>query len=139
MASAVESHLAKYRKLVPAIAMINHLADGGRGEIPAPACWRAPLPSLNTWRPTLYASTARAPSTTPQRRKLILRASRMGSPPNGFSARDIRIKEWSGLTESDQITASLELLTDGGWVAPTTVETRGRPYIAYSINPEALR
>jgi putative DNA primase/helicase len=33
MSPAFESHLAKYRKLVPALALINHLADGGRGPI----------------------------------------------------------------------------------------------------------
>jgi hypothetical protein len=28
---ALESHVSKYRTLVPALALINHLADGGRG------------------------------------------------------------------------------------------------------------
>jgi Protein of unknown function (DUF3987) len=30
---ALESHFSKYRKLVPALALINHLADGGNGAI----------------------------------------------------------------------------------------------------------
>jgi Protein of unknown function (DUF3987)/Bifunctional DNA primase/polymerase, N-terminal len=30
---ALESHFAKYRELVPALALINHLADGGAGAI----------------------------------------------------------------------------------------------------------
>ena len=29
---ALESHFAKYRKLVPALALINHLADVGRAS-----------------------------------------------------------------------------------------------------------
>lgn len=29
--AALESHFAKYRKLVPALAPIDHLADGGMG------------------------------------------------------------------------------------------------------------
>jgi hypothetical protein len=138
MASAVESHLAKYRTLVPAMALINHLADGGTGQIPAPALARALAFAeyLETHALRVYGAGAVNDAAAA---KLILARIRKGSLTNGFSARDIRIKEWSGLTESDQITASLELLTDGGWVAPTTVETRGRPYIAYSINPEALR
>jgi Protein of unknown function (DUF3987) len=33
MAPALEAHLAKYRKLVPALALINHLVDNGQNEI----------------------------------------------------------------------------------------------------------
>jgi hypothetical protein len=33
MSPALESHLAKYRKLIPALALVNHLADGGAGRI----------------------------------------------------------------------------------------------------------
>src|SRR5215813_513044 len=33
MSPALEGHLAKYRKLVPSLALINHLADGGTGPI----------------------------------------------------------------------------------------------------------
>ena len=32
---ALEGHLAKYRKLVPTLALLNHLADGGEGPIHA--------------------------------------------------------------------------------------------------------
>ena len=39
--SALESHLAKYRKLVPALALINHLADGGVGPVNEAALLRA--------------------------------------------------------------------------------------------------
>jgi len=38
---ALESHFAKYRKLVPALALINHLADGGAGAISEAAILRA--------------------------------------------------------------------------------------------------
>ena len=31
--AALESHLAKYRKLVPSLALISHLADGGMGPV----------------------------------------------------------------------------------------------------------
>ena len=41
MSSALESHLAKYRKLVPSLALISHLADGGSGPITDLALLRA--------------------------------------------------------------------------------------------------
>jgi putative DNA primase/helicase len=33
LSPALEGHFAKYRKLVPALALINHLADGGKGTV----------------------------------------------------------------------------------------------------------
>ena len=39
--SALESHLAKYRKLVPTLALLNHLADGGIGAISGSATAKA--------------------------------------------------------------------------------------------------
>jgi hypothetical protein len=39
--SALESHLAKYRKLVPALALLNHLSDRGTGPIGEAAVRRA--------------------------------------------------------------------------------------------------
>jgi Protein of unknown function (DUF3987) len=39
---ALASHLAKYRKLVPTLALINHLADAGHGMIGKDAMVRAP-------------------------------------------------------------------------------------------------
>jgi hypothetical protein len=41
LSPALESHLAKFRKLVPALALTSHLADGGRGCYPA--CKNDPL------------------------------------------------------------------------------------------------
>ena len=33
LGNALESHLSKYRGLIPALSLINHLADGGKGSI----------------------------------------------------------------------------------------------------------
>ena len=33
LSPALEGHLAKYRKLVPALALIDHLAEGGNGGV----------------------------------------------------------------------------------------------------------
>jgi putative DNA primase/helicase len=38
---ALEGHFAKYRKLSPALALINHLADGGEGAVGQTALRRA--------------------------------------------------------------------------------------------------
>jgi putative DNA primase/helicase len=38
---AMESHLAKYRSLIPSLALILHLVDGGAGPVPLAAIERA--------------------------------------------------------------------------------------------------
>ena len=40
LAPALENHLAKYRKLSPSLALINHLADDGAGRLGRPVCFR---------------------------------------------------------------------------------------------------
>jgi len=62
--------------------------------------------------------------------KLILARIRKGDLTDGFCARDIRRKEWSGLTDNDQIKAGLDLLADFDWIAPHTIKTPGRPRTA---------
>ena len=59
MSPALEGHLAKYRKLVPSLALINHSQTGARGRFPTVRClrrWRPPI----TWKATHGASTAQA-------------------------------------------------------------------------------
>ena len=41
LSPALEGHLAKFRKLVPALALINHIADGGDGDVTQAATVRA--------------------------------------------------------------------------------------------------
>jgi putative DNA primase/helicase len=43
---ALEGHLAKYRKLVPSLALINHLADGGVGPVSHLALLRRSPPRI---------------------------------------------------------------------------------------------
>jgi hypothetical protein len=138
MAPALESHLAKYRKLVPALAVIGHLADGGSGPIGEKALMRALAFAdyLETHARRAYGSgTAGGVATA----KLILPRIRKGDVADGFAARDIRRKEWSGLTDNEAIKAGLELLADLDWIELNTTETGGRPRVAYTINPRALR
>jgi putative DNA primase/helicase len=138
MTPALESHLAKYRKLVPALALINHLSDGGTKPITKEALLRALAFAeyLETHARRAYGARAAAEAATAE----IIRARfRKGDLAEGFSARDIRRKEWSGLTDNDEIRAGLELLTDFDWIAPETTETTGRPRTVYRINPRALR
>ena len=134
----MDRHIFKYRKLVPALALINHLADGGAGPIGETAIMRALAFAeyLETHaRRTYGAGTAGEAATA----KLILARIRKGELADGFAARDIQRKAWSGPTENEAIKTGLELLADLDWIAANTTETWGRPRVAYAINPRTLR
>jgi putative DNA primase/helicase len=138
LAVALENHLAKYRGLVPALALINHLADGGHGPIGEVSLLRGITFAdyLETHARRAYGSGLAGETGTA---KLIIKHIRNGDLSEGFTARDIQRKDWSGLTEGDQIKAGLDLLSDLDWIAPKMVVTGGRPRTVYVINPKVFR
>lgn len=138
IAPALESHLAKYRKLVPALAIIDHLADGGAGPIGEKALTRALALAeyLETHARRTYGSGTAGEAATA---KLILSQIRRGNLADGLTAREIQRKAWSGLTDNEAIKAGLDLLADLDWIEPQTTETGGRPRVSYAINPRAFR
>jgi len=137
LSPALESHLSKYRKLVPALALINHLADRGAGAVSEAATLRALalVAYLESHAQRAYAAGSEAESAAA---KAILARIRRGEIANGFTARDIHQKGWANLSDHDQVKAGLDLLVDLDWLAAKTEQTGGRPRVSYTINPGAL-
>jgi Protein of unknown function (DUF3987) len=135
---ALESHLAKYRKIVPAPTLINHLADRGIGPISERAVTRACrfADYLETHARRAYAAGSEAETTAA---KAILSRVRRRDLPDEFAARDIHRRDWSNLTARDQIQAGLDLLVDFDWLAENHLKTGGRPKVLYAVNPRMLR
>ena len=112
---ALESHFAKYRKLIPALALLIHLAEGNSGpvgvlSVMAALAWGEYLES--------HARRAYASIITPvvATAKAILRKLKQGEIENTFSARDIYRKGWTGLTEAELVRDGLTFLTDRDWL-----------------------
>jgi putative DNA primase/helicase len=137
LSPALESHLSKYRKLVPALALINHLADGGVGSVSEASTLRALALAeyLEAHARRAYAAGSEAEAATA---KAILSRVRKGELTNGFTLRDVHQKGWANLADRDQVKAGLDLLVDLDWLAAKTEQTGGRPRISYTINPGAL-
>jgi putative DNA primase/helicase len=137
---ALASHLAKYRKLVPTLALINHLADAGHGLIGKDAMMRALglATYLETHAKRAYGA---GPEAETAAAKAILTHIRKGNLADGFTARLVHPRGWSNLSDRGQVQAGLDLLCDLDWIV--AVETgnqgRGRPTTHYRINPRALR
>ena len=140
LASAMASHLAKYRKLIPSLALISHLADGGKGPVGQAAMLRALgfAEYLETHAMRAYGA---GPEAEVAAAKAILSHIRKGDIENGFRARDIHRRGWSKLADRGQVQAGLDLLCDLDWLRAEEEDKRsatgGRPTTRYRINPRA--
>lgn len=137
MHGALKSHLAKYRKLVPSLALLNHMADDGEGAVSETALARAIAFSIY-----LESHARRAYGSGRQIEvdagKAILARIRKGDLADGFSARDILQKDWSNLSNKEQVEAGLHLLDDLDWLRSQKLDTGGRPKIVFHVNPRGL-
>jgi putative DNA primase/helicase len=132
---AVESHLAKYRKLVPGLALIFHLVDEGMGPVGMPAIERAIAWAiyLEKHAHRAYGSVTFAAAATAQ---AILGKLRSGALKSEFSSRDVWRPGWSRLTDPDVVHAGLRMMVDYDYLADAKVETGGRPAMVYTANPK---
>jgi hypothetical protein len=87
LSPALESHLAKFRKLVPALALTSHLADGGRGPVSERAVLRALAIAeyAEAHARRCYSAGAMADVAAA---KAIVSHIRKGDLKEGFSLRD---------------------------------------------------
>jgi hypothetical protein len=137
LSPALEGHFAKYRKLVPALALINHLADGGKGTVGRAALRKALAFSLYLESHALRVYGA-ADMVELEAAEAILAHIKAGDLADGFTARDVHQRNWSNLTERHWVQAGLDLLVDCDYLAATTdrpSERGGRLKTTYAINP----
>lgn len=133
---AILSHLAKYRKLVPALALINHLCEGGTGAVSEQALGRALLFSefLEAHARRVYSYAARPDFDAA---RTILGKIKGGKLPIEFTARTIYRNNWSGLSTAEETDAALRLLHDFGYLRERQEISPdgGRPSTIYRAHP----
>jgi len=137
---ALESHFAKYRSLVPSLALIFHLIDCPLGgSVSAVATLRA-----LSWVDYLAAHARRiyGSVTLPERTgaRQIWDRLKAGDAPTTFKVRTIQQKCWAGLGDAKAIRAALEVLTSHNLVLAIEIpasQTGGRPAEEYRMNPKA--
>lgn len=134
---ALESHLAKYRKLVPGLALILHLGSGATGPVSA----RAALQAL-AWAEYLesHARRAYASVTSPEilAAKAIIYKLQRGELAQSFAARDVYRRGWAHLSDREQVTDALQLLADLDRLAVHVRDTGGRSATVYEANPRGI-
>lgn len=134
MHPAFESHLAKYRSLVPSLALVYHLADGQKGPVSKGALDRSVATAhyLEAHALKVYGS-AESPELASSRtlgRKLL--AGELG---DSFTVRDLYRKGWTGLSTKEPAQAAVDVLVDHGWVREEVATKGSRTFTRYVVNP----
>jgi putative DNA primase/helicase len=137
LSPALEGHVAKYRKLVPALALIDHLAEGKTGGVGREALLRAlaMVEYFETHARRVYGATESVDIVAAE---AILAHIRRGALKDGFTARDVHRPGWSKLTDQDHVRRGLDLLVELDHLAEIAAQKMsygGRPKVSYRINP----
>jgi len=139
--SAIESHFSKYRKLIPCLALLDHLIRGNSGPIKLESVevaikWHAYL--ANHAKRAYAVVTASAMDSAKTLCDKISRSALV----DGFTVRDIYRKGWTGLTTQKEAQEAVEVLIDYGWLKPIPEKSTGvdgRPTVRYMINPQVKK
>jgi fermentation-respiration switch protein FrsA (DUF1100 family) len=134
----IEQHLAKYRSLMPSLALIFHLIDFANRTAEAGAVGEKAAAMAAEWCEFLEAHARRiyamASDGATDGAELI--ASRFGQLNNPFTAREVHQKRWAGLSNHDDVESALARLEDRGWIRPQNdVPETGRPTVRYWKHP----
>ena len=134
---ALESHLAKYRSLIPSLALLIHLVDDGQGAVTDGALQRA-----IGWGNYLESHARRifAVAISPDIPAAKALAKRLlnGDLKDEFSLKDVYRPCWSGLNTRALAQSAADVLMDLDWLAEHRETAPGafKPSTTYRINPK---
>ena len=137
-------HLAKYRSLMPSLALLFHLLDvmdgTSRGPVALDSARRAAgwCGYLEEHARRIYQAAFDSDPEPAQRLAKRL-PDRL---PNPFTSRDVQRKGWKLLLTHDEIHRALGLLEEHGWVYTDEVPSNalgGRPTTYYHKNARLLK
>lgn len=136
---AMESHLSKYRKLAPALALVCALADSesevGRDALLRALAW---IDYLRSHAMRAYTAGTR-PATDGA--KALLTKIKTGAVSDGFKPADVYLKGWAHLGNPEEAHAAINMLCDLGHLRRVEIlpgVRGGRPSITYQINPASI-
>ena len=139
---AFESHLAKYRSLMPSLALIFHLVEvvSGHGDasvtlesarLAAAWCEFLEAHARKVYAPEIQGDAIAAHA--------LIEKIDMGLIEDGCTVRDLYRPQWSGLSTPEQVMAGLELLQECGRVRIDKQETGGHPTTVVKLHPDLMK
>ena len=139
--SAFESHAAKYRSLMPSLALIFHLLDCVTGDqksdvsLENAQCAAAWCTFLQSHAERVYQIAQLSELDVARE---ILKKIKAKDLVNEFTARDIYGKHWSKLSKPKDVQNGLETLSEYGYLQAIIVKDGHRPKTVYYIHPELI-
>ncbi|WP_273888841.1 YfjI family protein [Rubrobacter naiadicus] len=136
----LEAHLAKYRSLMPALALIfaaiefaSDKAPGGSVGLECALRAEAWCEYLESHARRLYAS-AEDPALAGAR--ALLEKIKAGEVRDGCTLREVYFgKHWAKLKNSEEVEAAARILEEYGWIRIETEKTGGRPTRRLRLHP----
>jgi len=145
----IVEHLAKYRKLMPALALIFHIIDIADGKTNiASHKWGVTVASVEraaAWCDYLESHARRiygmVLNITSQAASVLARKIEQGKLEDLFTVRDIYRKGWGILHNRDNAEAACDRLVQSGWLREvyTPPSYAQRSKTQYKINPKIRR
>jgi putative DNA primase/helicase len=139
---AFESHLAKYRSLMPSLALVFHVVDVVSGKVQGLVSREAALRAI-TWCEYLEQHIRKVYAEELGGEILSVHALaekiRTRTVTDGNSLRDIWLNGWSNLGSSEKVAVALRILEQHGWVREEKLKSGakgGRPSMVVRINPK---
>ncbi len=139
--TAFASHVAKYRSLMPTLALIFHLLDcvsnNQSNEVSLENAQKAAA-----WCSYLQAHAERiyriARLSEFDVARAILKKIKEKKLGSEFTARDVYLNHWSNLGDPNKVREALGILTEYGYLQFVTVNTGGKKKDVYLVN-ESLK
>lgn len=135
---AIESHYAKYRSLIPKLALIFHLVSDGAGPVTVGALVMAIRWGnfLKEHAKRIYAGAIHGADLAT---KALADRIKAGKVPSPFKSRDIYRAGWAGLSDKEDADLAIVGLLDAGWLRKEQTTGTGRTTAQYWINPKVGR
>lgn len=134
---AVESHLSKYRKLVPSLALLIHLADEpDGGPVSATATLKAVAWAsyLETHARRIYGAVSHRASSGA---KALANKLLKGELSTSFALRDVYRNGWTHLGTREEADEAVNVLIDLDWLREVREPQEvGRTPTRYVLNPK---
>ena len=134
----MEAHLSKYRSLIPALALIDHLVEVGSGPVTVASFIRAAVLGeyLESHARRIYAPVV---NPAPAAAKALADRILSGHVQDGFSLRDnVYQNSWSRLSTAADAQMAADVLELAAWICGFEKATPGRTAVVYFINPNIL-
>lgn len=138
---AFDSHISKFRSLMPSLALIFHLIEVVEGKTEdISSVGEDPTRLAAAWCEYLesHAKKVYAPKLHPEVHAAHLLADKIksGHIKDGSTIRDIGRFQWSGLRNSEAVRIGVEELQRCNWVCIIKEETNGRPAEKVYLHPD---